>query len=264
MSRKRIHGAVMVLLAGALVFTACDNFFSSSWGTARTYEASKIELSTDNLDGWLDTAVGNRELANALTEKIKKELKEGNLSEPDKAAFRKAGVELAVEAAGLGESLIGNAADLLGGLSNGGGLDSINDILGGIQEDFQANDGNKAANDIAEIIDGSLKTNGSVPEFKDDDLYARNADPSDVSQAVMVLALAVIGDQDPDTIDLSDSDSLGLSIDKTGSPPVVSVTEPDDPVTTALAAYLNLIAADTSGKFDDNELTSAIKDAFGI
>jgi hypothetical protein len=83
----------------------------------------------------------------------------------------------------------------------------------------------------------------------------------------MVLALAALEnkDKDVDDIDLSDPDDLadlGIVID--GDPKKAQVTDPDDPVTTALAAYLNLIAADKTGKFDDDPLTSAIKDAFGL
>jgi hypothetical protein len=272
MARKTIPAFGVLLLLCVLVFSGCDQFFSTSWGTARDYDPGKIKLNAGNVDSWVTTAVGNPKLATALTDKIKDELKgvpPGNPSK-DQEKLQEAGVTLAIEASGIGESILSNASGLISKLSDDENLeeakDTVTELLGDIQNDFRSNNGSKAAGNLAEIISGSLDPNklgnGDNPEFSG--LYAEKAKPSDVGQAVMVLALSIIEDKglNVSSVDLDhlESQSLGITIENGRA----KIDENADQKTIVLAAYLNLIAEDKGGKFGSNSITSAIKEAFGI
>ncbi|MDR1862839.1 MAG: hypothetical protein LBQ67_02845 [Treponema sp.] len=263
MSRKLISAPILTLLLGALILSSCDEFFSSSWGSPRDYDPSKIKLSASNLDSWLDAAVGNPELADALTEKIKKELNSGALNPADKVKFQTAGVKLAVEASGLGTSILTNASSALSSIDNED-EGAVKGLLSDVQNSFKSNNGAKAAADIAEMVGGGLSSNdGATPEF--DAAYAAAVTPSDAAQAVLVLALAVV-DANFAEVELDEYDDLdiGLTVDE-GAVKIETDnggTPSDEAV--ALAAYLNLIAQDTTGKFENNPVTKAIKEAFGL
>ncbi|MDR2515873.1 MAG: hypothetical protein LBC88_00660, partial [Spirochaetaceae bacterium] len=75
-----------------------------------------------------------------------------------------------------------------------------------------------------------------------------------------VLALAVIPGINSNTT-LSDL-TTNLQVDTSSGK--VTVTDAATKEEKALAAYLNLIADDTGGKFSGNPITSGIKDAFGV
>jgi hypothetical protein len=255
MMRKAVCPVILFLVLGTLILSSCDEFYSSTWGTTRKYEGSKIDLNAGNLDAWVETAIGNPELANALLEKIKDDLP--GLSGKDKAKYQDTGVKLAVEASGIGSSILSNAAVALDQLEKKNS-DAVKDILSNIQNDFKKNNGAKAAKDIAEIVD--VPDSDKPPEIQGD--YALSASASDVGQAVMVLALAVIGDIN-ETTNLNVNDlEIGLTFD--GGK--VEVAKGKDALLEArvLAAYLNLIADGVNETFDSNPITKAIKDAFGV
>jgi hypothetical protein len=271
MKKKAMSMVGVLLLASALIFSACDQFFSTSWGTARKYDPSKIKLNAKNVDDWVNTAIGNPELAAALTEKIKDELSgvpQGNPS-PDQEKLQEAGVTLAIEASGIGESILSNASGLISKLTEENNDDlknTVTELLNDIQSDFRGHNGSTAAENLAAIVGGSLASgsygNGTTPEFTG--LYANKAKPSDVGQAVMVLALSIIEDKglSVSSVDLEnlDQSSLGITINN-GKAEIVGTP---DQKTIVLAAYLNLIAEDKNGKFGKNDITSAIKEAFGM
>jgi hypothetical protein len=232
--------------------TSCDDFFSTSWGKPREYDISKITLTRSNLKTWKTKTAGNPELAEALVKKIIGEL--DGKSGAEKADFQSAGIDLAIVQSGLGIKILEVAGSDLSDIDS---EDGVKNLL----KKVQSGSGHTAADNIAAIVSKSGLENtsaGSSPKFPDTDAYGLTADPANVGLAVMVLALSAIPTIDGDT-DLSDlSPNLELS---EGNVKIKANTTPT-PNEIALAAYLNLIANDTSGKFDDNVITSGIKEAF--
>jgi hypothetical protein len=267
---KNRYFVIGLVLLGAWVVISCDDFFSSSWGTesARTYEPSKIEITAENADGWVEKARGNPELADAITEAIKKELdgkvKQGNATE-DQAKLQEAGVTLAIESSGVGPSIVINAAGAVNDAAEDGPIIAIVDLMKNVQSDFDKNNGEKAARNLCLIVNWSLEErwnsygSGDIPRFSG--LYAENAKASDVGQAVVVLTLALVG-KPIDEVDLQDLKDYGISVNSSKKVKLII----DDPTNEAvvLAAYLNLIADDKTGKYDNDPLTSAIKSTFGL
>jgi hypothetical protein len=261
MNRKWLF--VLALLLPALVFTSCDSFFSSTWGSARSYDSSNINLTLGNLEDWRKAAIGNPALAAAVTKKIRvmvSTMGDG----PEKAVFQEAGVQEAIESSGIGVSLLGNAADVLGEIDDLEGEKAVTDLLTNIRDDFNSGGGPQAAADIAGIISGNITGGGGGGTPTLTGAYADTAKPGDVGQAVLVLALAVFGDADiEETIDgIGDGSAFVCDLKVDGNE--VKVDNGASLEAQALAAYLNLIAGDTSGKFGDNLITNAIKEAFKL
>jgi hypothetical protein len=249
----RNRALVLAVLVG-LAMTSCDDFFSTSWGPTQEYDVSKIKLEQGNLDQWKKTAVGNPDLAKKLVEKIIGEL--SGKSGTEKAAFQEAGVDLAIEQSGMGTKMLDIASNYLSNIDSEDGVkDLLQKVQSGPDENITA-----AAKNIATIANASnllkLKT-GQAPKFPKNDPYASTADASNVGLAVMVLALAVVPDIDTSKDLVDQIPHLGLNDDKE-----VTVKANATPTEIALAAYLNLIASDTDGKFEDNVITGGIKSAF--
>jgi hypothetical protein len=250
----RNRALVLAVLVG-LVMISCDDFFSTSWGPSQEYDASKIKLEQSNLDQWKKKAVGNPDLAKKLVEKIIGEL--SGKSGTEKAAFQEAGIELAVEQSGMGMKILEVASS---DLSNINSEEGVKDLLHKVQSGLDENSTAAAANNIATIANASslLKTKaGQAPKFPNNDPYASEADASNVGLAVMVLALAVVPEIDTSKDLVGQIPHLGLNDDKG-----VTVKAYATPTETALAAYLNLIASDTTGRFEDKVITGGIKSAF--
>ena len=280
-----------LLLCGALIFTSCDNFFSTSWGTQREYDSSRIVINAGNIDEWIDAADGNPALAAAITDKIKGELSGvsgGNLT-PDQQKLQQAGIELAIEASGIGTAIVSSAADVVSKLQDldmndtTGMQKTMTDLLTNVVNTFNEVNGTGAAGNLAEIVNVSLTTGSDLdgnytynqgddvvyPEFSPQ--FAANAKPGDVGQAVMVLALSVIGDNIGATLNVEEGDTLdlsqyGIALDNNNSEQKMKAAAASNPTpeSVALAAYLNLIADDTTGKYSGNPITNAIKSAFGL
>jgi hypothetical protein len=256
---KRIF---LLFLLPAAVMVSCDSFFSATWGSKRSYDPANISLSVKDLDSWIERSIGNPELAAAVTGNILERIN-ANPGSPEPVKFQEAGVSLAIEASGIGELIITHAAAAFGDIEEGGG-EGIKDILGDIQKDF-ASGGPQAAKNLADIVGPSISDTdpNETPTFETS-AYAAAAAPGDVSQAVLVLALAVLGNEGDigGMVDGLAGGSMvaGLTLDS-GK---IEVGSSPSPEALALAAYLNLIAADTSGKFNDNPITGAIKSAFNL
>jgi len=247
----------LVVLVIVLAFASCDNFFGKSWGTPREYDVSKIEVNAGNVAEWVDRAIGNPELAAAITDKIIEELDKA--SADDKAILMEAGINLAVESSGMGESMLTHAADILGDMDNLD-PDDVTELLRKMRGDFNSKGGRKAAKNIATIANKGLKvSNDGIPTF--DDGYANSAKPGDVAEAIMVLVLGELGDGDLDDWGDIENQYPGLEIDDTLDPPMVKALPGASSSELALAAYLNLIVTGGS-KFDDNDLTKTIRKAF--
>ena len=244
-----------VLAVCVFVLSSCDDFFSTSlWPATQTYNLANVDVNAGNIDQWVDSARGNPELAAALMDKINQDLASGRFHGEEKAKLMEAGIRLAVNSSGMGSSIISNASNILGNLDSVGD-DTLLDLLGGVRSDFNNNGGPAAAENLANIANAGIGS-GSPPQFEPD--YANTAVPGDVAEAVFVLALGELG-PDANVSDWSNPSEMGLDINEDG---YFTVIEPNpSPNQRALAAYLNLI---NSGgpEYDNNPLTSAIRDAF--
>jgi len=269
----------LVAFVFALSFTGCDSFFSTSWGKSREYDATKIDVNAGNIDQWLSASVGNPALAGVISDKIYQQLQDDNLGAADKAVLLTAGVNLAVESSGLGQSILSNAAGALGNLGNMDDSDletTVTTILTNIWNDFTSGGGSQAADTIAKLAalglttdaDGNPITTGAV-EFNQS--YKDAAQPGDVAEAVLVLVLGELGDlidKNPEEWTVADWDTIlnedaGLPVgltDPADGPQKVTVNAGASDKEIALAAYLNLIV-EGGDQYNGNPLTNTIRDA---
>jgi len=252
--------AVLVFTISSCNNTSLDEFFSTSLAKPQAYDASKINVTAGNVDDLVKSARGNPALAEAITQKIIDDLRNNRISETDKPKLMEAAMKLAVQSSGLGTSIITQASSALGDLNNltDG---SVPDILRSISADFNSGSrGSNAAANLSTItyFDITGKGKDEAPQFGSG--YANNAKPGDVAEAIMILTLAELGS---DIDDWDNPSALGLYV-APGSG-IVTVTEDSpSPNQVALAAYLNLIAADKNKNFSDNPLTSTIQKAFNL
>jgi len=257
---KKIGFCVFTVLAFALSScnnTSLDEFFSTSLAKPQTYDASKIKVTAGNVDDLIRSARGNPALATAITQKIIDDLTNNRVSASDKPKLVEAGMKLAVQSSGFGSSIVTQAAGALGDFNNIAD-GSVPDILKSISADFNSGSrGPSAADNLSTIAGFEItgKNEGAAPHFGD--VYANNAKPGDVAEAIMILTLAELG---PDIDDWDNPSKLGLNV----SGGNVTVTDPHPSSNQiALAAYLNLIA-DDDNKYSGNPLTSTIKSAFDL
>ena len=262
MTKKAVYFSVIFLFPGLFLITTCDSFYSNSWGKSREYDTANIKLTVDNLPSWKKAARYNPSLAQALTEVINEMVK--NMGDgPERAIFQEAGVEFAIKSAGLGTTVLNNMDKF--------DLDDPEEIvtvLEAIQNDFNNSNGSAAAGDLAAIVEpqGGF---GTTPEF--DPSYGNIAKASDVGQAVVILTLALLEQKgvsdvldDHDVVNFEEWD-IGLVIANDGTKDVkVEAGGKPSPEALALAAYLNLIKNDPTNKFDNNPITSGIKDLFNL
>ena len=261
MTKRTVYLTGVFLLLGLFIFTACDSFYGNSWGESRGYNTQNMNVTISNLPSWEKAARYNPALAKALAEVINGMMV--NMPDgPDKAKFQKAGVEFAIKSAGLGKSFLNNIDKLADSVDNVD-ADAFLELIGNIQNDFNNSNGSAAAKNLTEIVtpQGGF---GSTPEF--DPYYGEIAEASDVGQAVIILTMALLKETD-ETIeevlkgnDVIDFDIWDLDL-KIDNEKVVADGNPS-PEAQALAAYINLINSDTTGKYDKNPITSEIKKIF--
>ena len=252
--------AVITLLA----FLSCDSFFSDSFGNSREYDHTKIDLTINNVDDWVRATIGNPPLATAVTAAIMQKLQ--TVTNPaERAIYLEHASRLAMQASGLGNTIIVNAADILGGFVMDAGpqglMDNLTDLLETLQSDFESKGGVNAANDFAALVNQGI--DGQViPRFNQE--FADKVSPSDLTEAVIVLLLAEMAN-DGNNFSSSNLNISSLGLRTRGNPPAVHVADdgvnPPSQSSIALAAYLNLIAEDGTGKYDNNPFTSAIRNA---
>ena len=252
-----------------LVFSlaGCDSFFSSSWGSPREFDPNNIDVNSRNINAWINRSVCNPGLAEAVAIKVRQNLSSATGSE--KAALVNGGIILAVEASGIANSMLNNALnplkDLVDGISNEETsyedvVDTVVDIMGGVQRDFINNNGRVNANNLAHIINSSAANDdGVLPKMKADHIE----NPDDLVLATIVLAISVF--------DMAGIDAATANFDNMN----VLATQIGDDITyvgggfnvdpnasaevKALAACVNLI---TSDELKETFLTKIIKDLF--
>jgi len=258
--------AIFITIVLILFLSSCDSFFSKSLGSFREYDPAKINVTAANVDEWIRASVGNPALAKAVYEAIQRELKKPSV--PDKPALREAGLRLAIISSGLGELILTDGAAIFKDID----FDNIEDpeelvkeILDAIINGFESYGGSDAADAITDLLAGVMNDpdddDYDYPKF---DGTAESFTAGDVAEAILILVLAELSRIMADVDDFFDEwdgsvDNLGIGLGfKDGH--VVIDGDPSDNAPT-LAAYLNLIIEDKDGKFDDNPLTRAIKDA---
>ena len=255
---------IFILLILIISLSSCDDFFSDSWGDQRDFARPKIEVNADNVDDWVKVAMGNPELADVLGDLILLELfnqaqQENQSNQWDKAALLDGGTKVVVESSGLGMSILTHAADALTELEEESNAESMQDILRSVQDDFNSNGGIDAANKLADMAVTCIDDPHGVPRFEN--AYTQTVQPGNVSEAIMVLVLGELGDDPIDDNWNNVSDLSGDLAISTNKEVHVTGTNPSN-ISIALAAYLNMISDDTTGKFDKNPFTSALSDAF--
>jgi hypothetical protein len=271
--KKHICVVGIFLLAGTLVFTSCDTFFSSSWGTEREYDPANITINNSaDAKKWLAEAAGRPKLAAAVGEKIKQVLSNVNQGHPtlDQIKMIEAGVEAAIEQAELGQILLSNAGGAVGKLMNSNNIgEDFKGLVSDIVTDLKSGSISQAAGNLAGIAGKAMTSasfaNGETPEFSNE--FKQSASASNVGEAVMVLAIDLfpqsIVDQlktDPENVVFSDFDEYNAGL--TFNNGKVEVDGTAGQKAQVLAAYLNMIADDAGDKFDKNPITSALKSQF--
>ena len=296
--------AFIAILAFAISLMACDEFFSTSWGSPREFQLSNVNVEGDNVDQWFelvvgdpdlalivsdaiaetveenaealeeiadsleeiaekldDPTIGNEEKAKLEEEKAKLEEEQVKLQE-EQAKLIEGGIRIAIEASGIGTSMVTHASNLLAELDNSTpSEDMIRGILENIQNDFINGNGYAAADNIARMVEPNItgRNDGDVPQF--DPLLAGLVQPGDAAQTIIVLALASA----PDDIDYEDPSSLnkiedlveGLTLNNAGKVAIDESSGTPSSEALTLAAYFNLITSDE--RFDNNPLTKAIR-----
>jgi hypothetical protein len=266
--KKTALPAILVIFVLGLSFTACDDFFSSGQGSFRSYKVENIDVTAANIEEWLHRTVGNPDLAHQVTLAIIYKLEILPFNHPDRPVLLRYGVKIAAESSNLGVAILINALDILPDLADGDLTEEqmkekLKDILKGIQDDFRNSGGVSAAESITKMTMFDVDLRGDYPTFRPGS-FAHEASPSEVARTILVLALATVEESDVDIEDWQDFNldqlTIGLSIDADTNRVVIDGDQSDEAL--VLAAYLNFIIADPSGKFADNFLTGAIRNAF--
>jgi hypothetical protein len=257
MVRKKSNTLCVALVISiiTLILASCDDAFSKSWGKSREYDKSKINLTMDNLREWKEKSIGNPALVSTLVGKIIDEL--DGKSGAEKAAFQAAGIDLAIEQSNICMLIIDFAGNDISNIKN---ESALRDILVSVQDKF-SDGGNVAAANIATIAGKSVEA-GATPKFADNDPYTAQAGALDVGMAVMTLTLAVAPD-------IKGADNLkdalyGNDTKLNFKDKQVTAGNGASQEEIVLAAYLNLIANDKTGKYSDSPTMGSLKKAFNL
>ena len=249
--------AVFTIIA-ILIFSSCDSFFSESYGSSRDYDWKNINLSTSNVHDWVLASVGNPPLAVAVMRAIMHKLE--TAPQADRAIYFKYAARIAIEASSLGTALLVNLTELIGsGSDDISGDKHFRDMLDKVQEDFIAGGGQEAADMLAQLLLVGVNNQGGAPRF--DNQFANSVQPSQVAETLIVLLLGEMADND--NVNSSNIDNLAtMGIVKQGGE--MKVLDWASPRAVAIAACLNLIGDDNTGKYDDNPITGAVSDLFRL
>ena len=166
--KKRRFFLVLVILGVAVFFASCTDFFSTSWASwaARDPDSLVPTVTPGNVDELIALAENNPDLSLAVLKKIRDASKKA--SGTDKQKLQNAALEAAVNAAGLGQAVLGVAKDL--GSLEDDAKDIVIDAINGM-DNLDA-----AASILAEILAGGFD--------------ASTADPNDLALAAVVILAA--------------------------------------------------------------------------
>ena len=197
---------LFIFLLPVFVLFSCTDFFSTSLASWAARDKDKLvpAVTTDNVDDLIALAENDPDLSLALLKKIK-EAAEGASGE-EKQKLQNAALEAAVNAAGLGQAVIGAMGDLsnvdneeevkqlvLDALNSMANLDSAEDILFDILDgDFDPNEADPNNMVMAAVI---LMAGEAKKAASGIDEYLEYFDPQDPqlspeAQLAVDLALA--------------------------------------------------------------------------
>ena len=254
--------ALVIIL---LIFTSCDDFFSTSWGTMRTWHPDQIQITPNNLQDLLRIAAYDPRFADALTQAIIREL--GNdPPEPYRTELEKAGITAAIKTSEIGISdLVDNISTILDIISSGEYDGNAENLFFTMLRNLQKNfgQGERAAAHILVILAPTIENN--PPEFTKTD-HIKN---TEAIQAVLLLTLAILDgkeiSENPNT--LRNDLGLGISGNKITAPrPSIRPPMPgwenekDGNLSYTLAAYINYFADPAN----DSIYGEYIRKAFGL
>ena len=258
--------ALMVLACVlALLFSSCDNFFSKNLiGSPRSYNPDKIGITASNSEEWFNATIGNNPLRIALIAATDRELKNPSLSPDDRAVLVNLRLRLTIDSAGLVESILTVGAESLKDIKFEDLDESfLENLLTDILDDFISKGGAEAADDIIDLLIDHISGKGKnqAPTFEPG--FADNFKAGDVAETILILILAeMAGIEDFDSLDLSFFEKFILGLEVKDGHIVVSDEGEATEMALVLAAYINLIVDDESGKYESNPLTNLIKEAF--
>jgi len=256
---KKIYFLFCIVLV--LSLSACDlilsgdSFFRNSLGSgmSRNFNPANVNINASNAASWVNRATGNSDLAYVVSSVIMDELKNGSLSDGEKLVLIDAGVKLSIEASGVGTSIFSNALPELENLFDddfsGDASEILQQILNGVQQDFQANGGLSVADNLASIIDHAIDHSSSIPSLSSE--YVDNASLNDVALTVIILTLGVVEDEfdgkviTPESMSTFINDLDNVSIVQGGSNDgTISINGDVDEKIVALAAVYNTLVLD--------------------
>ncbi|MDR1900593.1 MAG: hypothetical protein LBQ55_11325 [Treponema sp.] len=141
-----------LLLAGAL-FTSCPDVMSSSWGSWAKRDPRIPSITSGNIKGLLQAAVGDPEFAKALLDKIIASAK--TATGDRKEMLEGAGISAAALASGLDTLILSNAGSLI----NAAGSDDIDtDAMQATMErifnEAKGNNQTAIADELVELLSG--------------------------------------------------------------------------------------------------------------
>jgi len=257
MTKKTLFRIGVCIALGAFVFTACDSFYNDSWGSQRKYAPK--ELNADNVGELVDASVGNPELALALAKKVRDTVKGMDDSRRDKAKLQAAGVELVFEASGLGTSLLSHIDKALGVVEARDKDADIEPALVKLLNSVRADFDFSVADILVAIVQPREGFQGDIPQFAES--YKQTASASNVGEATMILILATMGETH-EIASLHDELETKFRVERTPDMPTLfEVSSGADSKDRALAAYLNCVFGDGTGRFEKNPITKGLLDA---
>ncbi|MDR0313308.1 MAG: hypothetical protein LBI14_06900 [Treponema sp.] len=261
---KRAFLAFLAISVFSLSFSACDSFFSNSFGKPREYDLAKINVNAGNIDEWVARSVGNPALAAAVNKKIDSTLKNQPLNAGN-AKLLAGRVKLSSQSVGLGASILSHATSALTDIMDGD-ESAISKVVNGVLSDFNANGGPAAANELAQLLKDCNAINPVIGTVTFNPNYIAVVEPADAADAILLLVMAEIVGVTAN-VNSGNWENLITNItyfgtSGSGATKKVTVATGASPNQIALAAYLNLLTTSPfSSKADENPITSALKSA---
>lgn len=231
----------LLILLAAAVCLSCTDFFSNSWATWAARDPDKLipKVTAGNIDELIAMAENNPKLSLAILKKIQSAVNGASGSE--KLKLQSAALETAVNAVGLGQSVLSAAGELTNVKGPDDALDLVLDAINSMKNLDAAS---SALLDI--LPEPDLTPESDFRKFAD----ATSAD--DLAMAAVLLiageAKNQAGDSKDDLVDYVENLGVRLSSD----PPDV------DPEGSENLAQIMAIASALSGRTD--ELNSSLFD----
>ena len=222
-----------------VLFVSCTDFFSNSWAPWAARNPNKLipAVNPGNVDDLVSMAENNPDLSLSLLKKIQDAL-DKDMSEEDKQKLRTSAVDAAVNAAGLGQAILGSIDDI-GSITNADDpAKAAKDLL------VKALDEMKNVEEAGSVLFESLPK----PDTDDFVFFTENANVDQIAMAAVVLIAGEMKKVGEDDLEDYIENLTNTSIDK------------DDYKTVELAMALAYIVV--VGERSD-ELSDTLKNVLG-